>query len=93
MNNNALLSIVIVITVLIFSGCIVSEDTGFFGESKEDACKNSGGTVTTQLCCQSASDFPNTCLIGACGCSPTSSHEINVCDCGEGKCWNGNTCE
>jgi len=55
--------------------------------SAEQACINSGGTVTTQLCCNSVSDFPNTCLIGACGCSPDNSHEVKVCDCGEGKCW------
>ena len=53
----------------------------------EQACINSGGTVTTQLCCKSANDFPNTCLIGACGCSPDNSHDVKVCNCGEGKCW------
>jgi len=46
-----------------------------------------GGNVTTHLCCNSVGDFPNTCLIGACGCSPSNSHEIKVCDCGEGRCW------
>ena len=54
--------------------------------SAEQACINSGGTVTTQLCCNSATDFPNTCLIGACGCGPNDSHQVKVCDCGEGKC-------
>lgn len=53
----------------------------------EATCINSGGTITTQLCCKSARDFPNTCLIGACGCSPNNSHDVKVCDCGEGKCW------
>jgi hypothetical protein len=52
-----------------------------------EACVNSGGTVTTQLCCGSVGDFPNTCLIGACGCSPSNSHEVEYCDCGAGKCW------
>jgi hypothetical protein len=55
--------------------------------SAEQACINSGVSVVTQLCCNSATDFPNTCLIGACGCSPDNSHEVKVCDCGEGKCW------
>jgi len=55
--------------------------------SAGQACINSGGSVVTQLCCNSATDFPNTCLIGACGCSPDNSHEVKVCDCGEGKCW------
>jgi len=58
----------------------------------EKACTNSGGTVTTKLCCVSASDFPNTCLIGACGCAPTDSHEVKFCDCGDGKCWDGTKC-
>ena len=59
---------------------------------KEKSCLNSGGTPTTALCCQTTSDFPNTCLIGACGCSSANSHQVKVCDCGEGKCFNGNEC-
>jgi hypothetical protein len=55
--------------------------------SAEQACIDSGGTVVNQLCCNSANDFPNTCLIGACGCSPDNSHNVKVCDCEEGKCW------
>lgn len=51
-------------------------------------CIDEGGTVKTQLCCNYTEDFPDTCLIGACGCSPDNSHEVKVCDCGEGKCWN-----
>ncbi len=59
---------------------------------KEQACVISGGTVKTSLCCVSAGDFPNSCLIGACGCAPANSHEVKVCDCGEGKCFDGNGC-
>jgi len=59
-------------------------------KSKEELCKNSGGTVKTQLCCKSVSDFPDTCLIGACGCSEENSHEVKICDCGEGNCWDSN---
>jgi hypothetical protein len=55
--------------------------------SKDDLCTKSGGTVQAQLCCLSSDDFPNTCLIGACGCSLENSHEVKVCDCEEGKCW------
>ena len=61
-------------------------------QTTEELCINSGGTVTTQLCCGSVGDFPNTCLIGACGCSPSNSHEVKVCNCGEGKCWDGTNC-
>lgn len=62
------------------------------GNEDEQACTNSGGTVTTATCCTSANNFPNTCLIGACGCSPENSKEVNTCDCGEGNCFNGNSC-
>jgi len=55
--------------------------------TKENACTDSGGTVTTMLCCGSVGDFPDTCLIGACGCSPDNSHQVKACNCGEGKCW------
>ncbi|MCX6776199.1 MAG: serpin family protein [Candidatus Micrarchaeota archaeon] len=53
----------------------------------ENQCRMGGGNVTTHLCCNSVGDFPNTCLIGACGCSPSNSHEVKACDCGEGRCW------
>jgi len=60
--------------------------------TQEQACLNSGGTVSTASCCQTASDFPNSCLIGACGCSLENSHQVKTCDCGEGKCWDGENC-
>lgn len=58
----------------------------------EKSCLSSGGQVVTGMCCISASDFPNSCLIGACGCSPTNSHRVKTCNCGEGKCFDGNSC-
>ena len=61
-------------------------------EDKEQACADTGGTATNSSCCGSAEDYPNTCLIGACGCSPENSKETKVCECGEGKCFNGNSC-
>jgi hypothetical protein len=60
--------------------------------NREQACTNSGGTVTNATCCKSATDFPNTCLIGACGCSAENSKEVKTCDCGEGRCFNGMSC-
>jgi len=59
---------------------------------EEKGCIDSGGKVSTSLCCNSASDFPNSCLIGACGCSPDNSKEIKTCDCGTDKCFNGEKC-
>jgi len=58
----------------------------------ENACTASGGLVSTSTCCGSVGDFPNTCLIGACGCAPANSHEVRVCACGEGKCFDGTGC-
>jgi hypothetical protein len=61
--------------------------------TKEELCTSTGGTVVTAMCCNSVEEeFPNTCLVGACGCSPENSHEINTCDCGEGKCFDGEKC-
>jgi len=60
--------------------------------AKEQACINFGGTVTTASCCKSMGDFPNSCLIGACGCSPDNSHQVKTCDCGENKCFDGTQC-
>jgi hypothetical protein len=58
----------------------------------ERSCIQSGGSVTTMLCCNSVRDFPNLCLVGPCGCAPDNSHEIKVCDCGTGQCFNGTAC-
>lgn len=67
--------------------------TVIFDLHKEvSACIDSGGTVKTGLCCKSVGDFPNTCSFGACGCSPGSSHEVKICDCGDGKCFDGSKC-
>lgn len=62
------------------------------GASNEASCINSGGSVVKSTCCKSADDFPNNCLIGACGCSSDNSHEINTCQCPQGECWNGISC-
>lgn len=56
------------------------------------ACTGSGGTVTTGTCCESTDPFPDLCSVGACGCAPAYSHEIALCDCGAGRCFNGTSC-
>ncbi|MDX2166251.1 MAG: hypothetical protein SF182_04285 [Deltaproteobacteria bacterium] len=56
------------------------------------ACVDAGGTVTTRLCCSGQSDFPSTCGIGACGCSPAASRLLPLCECPDGSCWNGTDC-
>jgi hypothetical protein len=59
---------------------------------KEEACVSSEGKVSTSLCCKLTGDFPNLCLIGACGCSPENSHQVKICDCGPDKCFDGEKC-
>jgi hypothetical protein len=79
---------IVVAMAIIVAGCLI-----YLRTNKERACLISGGTVTTSLCCKTTTDFPNTCLIGACGCSPEYSHEVKVCDCGLDKCFNGIRCQ
>jgi hypothetical protein len=58
----------------------------------ETGCLETGGTISTANCCQSSGDFPNTCLIGACGCAPEYSHEVSVCVCPDDMCFDGTAC-
>ncbi|MBZ9569433.1 peptidoglycan-binding protein [Patescibacteria group bacterium] len=59
---------------------------------EEQACIDSGGTVSTSLCCEATNDFPNLCLVGPCGCAPENSHQVKICDCGLEKCFDGEEC-
>lgn len=54
---------------------------------EEEGCLATGGVVTTQSCCASAPDFPTTCGIGPCGCSPASSRPLPFCHCDTGFCF------
>ncbi|MDD1664773.1 MAG: hypothetical protein LUQ32_05420 [Methanomicrobiales archaeon] len=58
----------------------------------EAGCLASGGTVSSAACCLSSGDFPSSCLIGACGCSPENSHAVKTCTCPAGTCFNGTAC-
>lgn len=60
--------------------------------SQARTCQQSGGTVGSSMCCGSVGDFPNTCAIGACSCSPSNSHKVQTCQCPPGKCFNGDQC-
>ncbi len=79
---------IIIALVVIVAGCWF-----YLSANKEQACLISGGTVVTSSCCKATGDFPNTCLIGACGCSPEYSNEVKACDCGMDKCFNGIFCK
>lgn len=98
MENKSFYLTGIMILLVMISGCTLPPNGGNNTTSNqtanplETACLQSGGSVINQPCCNSATDFPNTCLIGACGCSPNNSHNIKACDCGDGKCFNGSSC-
>ena len=50
-----------------------------------ELCTSTGGIVTTANCCANGvASFPDTCIIGACGCSPASSVTIMICSCAAG---------
>jgi hypothetical protein len=70
---------------------VISETLSGVSE-QEQACLRSGGTATTMLCCNSVRDFPDLCLVGACGCAAGDSHQVRVCTCGTGMCFNGTAC-
>jgi hypothetical protein len=55
--------------------------------SPAQGCVASGGSVATASCCASAPEFPDTCAIGPCGCSPQASRELSLCECGDGRCF------
>ena len=73
-----------------FDGACPTTDAGQDAPLSVDAsslaalCTATGGQVGSQLCCNSATDFPNSCLGGACGCAPESSHTVSVCTCTTG---------
>jgi peptidoglycan hydrolase-like protein with peptidoglycan-binding domain len=67
-------------------------EKSFVTITTEQSCVNSGGTVKTSSCCLSVNDFPNSCLVGACGCAVADSHDVKTCDCGQDKCFDGNKC-
>ncbi len=55
-------------------------------------CEQAGGTVIDADCCAGTADFPNLCLVGACGCAPQNSESIKICDCPGNGCWDGTKC-
>ena len=82
----------LMVLIIGVSGCTAPAPVPTGGSELQQACTNSGGTIIVRSCCLSVSDFPNTCLIGACACSLENSHHVNVCKCGEGECFDGTEC-
>ncbi len=60
--------------------------------SGAERCRRSGGTVEAAACCGLVGEFPNTCLVGACGCSPEASRPVSTCRCPAGQCFDGSSC-
>ena len=74
----------------------VPRDTAGMDTSPSDAggllalCLSTGGQVSQSLCCGSAgsaASFPNSCLTGACGCSPANSTLVDTCLCPHNGCF------
>jgi hypothetical protein len=62
------------------------QDVGRSGDASSPAalCTATGGSVSSALCCNSATDFPNSCATGACGCATSNSHTVSTCTCAAG---------
>jgi hypothetical protein len=54
-------------------------------------CTSTGGRIETAMCCRSSGDFPDSCLTGACGCSPSNSHSVAICACPNHGCFSTKT--
>lgn len=59
---------------------------------KIGTCLNSGGSITTSICCKNTNDFSNTCVTGGCSCTSENSHQVKTCDCGNDKCFDEYKC-
>jgi len=84
--------VIIVLLVLYFTLFQKQETIVPVVNETEAACAASGGVVVTASCCASSTDFPNTCVIGACGCSAENSKDTKVCLCPENACFDGTAC-
>lgn len=90
MSKRVYLILIIIIGVISVAGYLFYNQSGV--SSSHQACLNSGGEVVKTDCCEGTEDFPNLCQIEACDCSPENSQQVKTCDCGAGKCFNGEKC-
>jgi hypothetical protein len=51
------------------------------------ACTTTGGEFANNLCCSGADNFPDSCGVGACSCSPTNLAVVDTCVCPNGACF------
>lgn len=76
------------VTIALIVNAVSNALNGCGPSLEEQGCLNTGGTVSSGLCCTAAPDFPDMCAIGSCGCSPGSSHQVSTCQCSAGACFN-----
>jgi hypothetical protein len=50
-------------------------------------CTTTGGTLSQNLCCAGAANFPEICAVGACTCAPTNLQVVDTCVCPNGGCF------
>ncbi len=88
--------------VLMLTGCVecASDDdcdeTSFCFSGRctsaeaAEMCEDTGGVLSTMICCCASENFPNLCVVGACSCPPSlECTKVVYCACPEGECWNG----
>jgi len=51
------------------------------------ACTTTGGALANNLCCTGADNFPDSCGVGACSCSPTNLEVVDACVCPNNACF------
>jgi hypothetical protein len=98
MNKKIIIAAIIIIIAGI--GCLAYQSNTIpsGGAEKERACLDSGGTVTTGWCWRSGENLSNTCPVGVCDCPPgflnhlLYGRKVKFCDCGAGKCFDGEKC-
>lgn len=74
-----------------------SVNAGGATATKRSACTASGGKYSSRFCFSAgAINYPNTCQsgVGICSAAPSvdAFNQIEVCECGAGKCFDGNSC-
>jgi len=57
-----------------------------------ERCINGGGVVEVDECCPTAGEFPDTCAVGTCTCSPSTLVKVRLCRCPDGQCFDGTKC-
>jgi hypothetical protein len=51
------------------------------------SCTTTGGQLANNLCCSGADNFPDSCGVGACSCSPANLQVVDTCVCPSGACF------